>query len=231
MTPPATFVAPDAVIYPDSDGKRMAENTLQYQWIVMIRENIARLYQGRDDVFVAADNLIYPVRGDATVCTAPDVYVAFGRPPGHRGSYKVWEEGGVFPQVVFEVWSPGNTRQEMTNKRGFYRRHGAEEYYLIDPDTNEVEAWVRTGRQLVEVDDLAAFASPRLGIRFVRAGDDLHVLGPTGERFLSFIELGDLLDEEREAARELMRQAEAERQRADKLAAKLRELGVDPDAV
>jgi Uma2 family endonuclease len=223
----------------------MAENTLQYEWIVMIRENVARLFQDRDDVFVAADNLIYPVQGDATICTAPDVYVAFGRPPGHRGSYKVWEEGDVFPQVVFEVLSPGNTRQEMTNKRGFYRRHGAEEYYLIDPDTNEVEAWVRDGRRLVEVEDVAAFVSPRLGIRFVRVNDDMHILRPGGERFLTVAELDEdrlaerlRADAEKKRADAEARRADAEARRADaeaavkaKLAAKLRELGVDPEAV
>ncbi|MEO2088548.1 MAG: Uma2 family endonuclease, partial [Gemmataceae bacterium] len=185
-------------------------------------------------------------------CTAPDVYVAFGRPPGHRGSYKVWEEGDIFPQVVFEVWSPGNTRQEMANKRAFYRRYGAEEYYLIDPDTNEVEAWVRDGRRLVEVDDVTALVSPRLGIRFRRVNDELHILGPDGERFLTFAELGEQLDVARHQLSEEHRRAEAERKRAEaekkraeaekkradeeaaakaKLAAKLRELGVDPEAV
>jgi Uma2 family endonuclease len=230
---------PDAVVYPDSDGKPMAENTLQYQWIVMIRENIARLFHDRPDVFVAADNLIYPVRGDATTCTAPDVYVAFGRPPGHRGSYKVWEEGGIFPQVIFEVLSPSNTAREMGAKRDFYQRHGAEEYYVIDPDAPGVdEARVRRGRRLREVDDLDTFVSPRLGIRFDTRGPELVLYRPDGERFRSFVELGDLLEEERELARQQKRLAEAEKQRADaeaaakaKLAAKLRELGVDPETL
>ena len=215
----------DTVVYPDSDGKPMAENTLQYQWIVMIRENIARMFRDRTDVFVAADNLIYPVKGDASVCTAPDVYVAFGRPPGHRGSYKVWEEDGIFPQVVFEVLLPSNSAREMGTKREFYQRHGAEEYYVIDPDTPAVdEARVRSKRRLREVDDLDTFVSPRLGIRFDTRGRELVLYRPDGERFHSFVELGDLLEEERELARQ-------QKQRAEKLAAKLRELGVDPEAL
>ncbi len=230
---------PDAVVYPDSDGKPMAENTLQYEWIVTIRENLARMFKDRDDVFAAADNLIYPVRGDATVCTAPDVYVVFGRPPGHRGSYKVWEEGDIFPQVIFEVLSPNNSAREMRGKLEFYRRYRAQEYYVIDPDTGDVEARVREGRRLPEVDDLSTFASPLLGIRFWWGEEgQLSITGPDGERFLTFAELGGQLDDARQRLTAARRQAEREKKRADaeatakaKLAAKLRELGVDPEAV
>lgn len=97
------------VVYPENDGKRMAEKSLQYQWIVTIRENIAGMFHDRPDVLVAADNLIYPVEGNNRISTAPDVYVAIGRPAGHRGSYRVWAEGGIFPQVVFEILSPSNS--------------------------------------------------------------------------------------------------------------------------
>ena len=48
------------VLYPDSDGKPMAENTIQYRWIVRLVTNLKRLL--KDDVaFVAGDLLWYPV--------------------------------------------------------------------------------------------------------------------------------------------------------------------------
>ena len=96
------------VIYPDSDGQPMADNTLQFRWIVTIKEGLAHLFMDRPDVFVAGDLLWYPVEGDPKTRIAPDAMVAFGRPKGDRGSYKQWEEGGIAPQVVFEVLSPGN---------------------------------------------------------------------------------------------------------------------------
>lgn len=144
MTPIATF-RQGRIVYPDSDGKRMAENTLQYDWIVAIHAGLEFLFRNHADVFVAADNLIYPVQGNPRVCVAPDVYVAFGRPKGHRGSYKVWEEDGIFPQVAIEVWSPGNTLTEMIDKRTFFDRYGAEEFHLIDPENGQAEVWVRRG--------------------------------------------------------------------------------------
>jgi Uma2 family endonuclease len=59
--------------------------------------------------------------------------VAIGRPKGHRGCYKQWEEGGIAPQVVFEVLSPSNSVKEMNDKRAFYDTYGVEEYYVYDP--------------------------------------------------------------------------------------------------
>ena len=35
---------PGEVFYPESDGKPMAENTLQYRWIVLLIENIRNLF-------------------------------------------------------------------------------------------------------------------------------------------------------------------------------------------
>ncbi|MDY3551752.1 Uma2 family endonuclease [Gemmata sp. JC717] len=226
-----TTTPPAAVEYPDSDGQPVAENTLQFEWIVTLKGNIDLLFRDRDDVFVAGDHLIYPVEGDNTTRQAPDVYVAFGRPKGHRGSYRVWDEGGVFPQVVFEVLSPGNRAGEMNRKRAFYRKYGVEEYYTIDPDDHTAEGVLRDGDTFREVPDMNGFVSPLLGIRFEVVGGRIRVLHPDGRPFLSFVELGERERETAERARNAERRAEAARQKAERLAARLRELGVDPDAV
>src|SRR6266542_1827009 len=123
----ATSSVTKQVVYPDSDGKPMADNTKQLRWIRTILDVLDAVFHDRPDVFVAGNNLIYPKQGDPKVRQAPDAYVAFGRPKGDRGSYKVWEEGGIFPQVVFEVLSPGNRPGEMARKLLFYERYGAEE--------------------------------------------------------------------------------------------------------
>ena len=243
--------------YPDCDGMPMADNTLQWDWIATIKGNLDLLFANDPNVFVAGDNLIYPVEGKPAICAAPDVYVAFGRKKGYRGSYKVWKEGGIFPQVVFEVLSPNNTLDEMDRKRLFYEKHGAEEFYLLDPDRFSLEGFVRGPKGLVEVSSMEGFKSPRLGITFAMP-DDVEILYPGGSRFLTFVEFGLLQKETAREAREEKRRAEKERKRADqekhraeqekqraeqekqlkeaehfraeKLAAKLRELGVDPDA-
>jgi Uma2 family endonuclease len=116
--------------YPDSDGQPMSDNTLQFKWIVMIKEGLEAVFRNEPNVFVAGDLLWYPVQEKPKVRRAPDAFVVFGRPKGHRGSYKQWEEEGIAPQVVFEVLSPGNRPAETTRKFRFYERYGVEEYYI-----------------------------------------------------------------------------------------------------
>src|SRR5262245_10026676 len=121
--------ADGTVVYPESDGKPIADNTLQYRWIVTSHGNLDALFGDRPEVFVAADLLCYPVEGNPGISFAPDVLVAFGRPKGDRGSYSYWDEGGIAPQVVFEILSPNNTREDYATKLAAYRQYGIEEYY------------------------------------------------------------------------------------------------------
>src|SRR5207249_9185989 len=120
------------IVYPDSDGEPMADNTLQWEWVVTFKGGLDAVFQYDPNVFVAGDLLWYPVEGDPTIRTAPDAMVVFGRPKGDRGSYQQWREAGIAPQVVFEVLSPGNRPAEITRKLGFYERYGVEECYLYD---------------------------------------------------------------------------------------------------
>lgn len=281
MTPNAPITA-DEVVYPDSDGKPMADNTLQWDWMVKIVGELRELFAGHT-VFVAGDLFWYPVKGDPKTVMAPDALVAFGRPPGYRGSYKQWEEGGVAPQVVFEVLSPNNTRDEMDEKLKWYEKHGVEEYYFIDPYKNQLQGWTRREGELRSVYPMAGFVSPRLGIRFDVNGD-VKLFAPDGREFRTREERVEEIQEElrktalafedereraikaERLARQIEEAAERERERAEqaaaraeqlsartqqlaaclqqererakqelelkeRLAAKLRELGVNPDDI
>ena len=101
------------IIYPDSDEQPMADNTEQFELIVWIKENFELLFANDPNVFVAGDLLWYPVEGNNLLRQAPDVMIAFGRPKGYRGSYQQWLEDNIPPQVVFEIWSPGNRPSKM----------------------------------------------------------------------------------------------------------------------
>lgn len=235
MNPLAYFDPDDP--YPESDGQPMAENTEQYDWIVKIKENLEILFADRPDVFVAGDLLWYPV-ADRRVSgpIAPDVMVAFGRPKGRRGCYKQWEEGGIAPQVVFEILSPANSRKEMADKLAYYDLYGVEEYYLYDPDTHRFEVWMRQGGSLQSIRHLNGWTSPRLGIRFALTPKTLEIFDPRGGPFLSPVELARRAERERVRAESEAARAEAqaaiaarEHQRAERLAERLRALGIDPD--
>lgn len=174
------------IVYPSSDGKRMAENTIQFRWIQVLSGNLAALFQDAPDVFVGGDLLWYPREGDPHLRQAPDVFVVFGRPKGDRLSYKQWEEGGVPMTVVFEVLSPGNRLWEMADKLAFYDEYGVEEYYLYDPDDNQLRVYHRGKAALRLLPPAKEYASPRLGIRLDLTGDEMIVSYPDGRRFLTF---------------------------------------------
>ena len=213
-----------AVIYPDSDGKPMADNTKQFRWIVVIQQNLEWLFADNPNVFVAGDLLWYPTEGDNKKRTAPDVMVVLGRPKGDRGSYRQWEEENIAPQIVFEILSPGNRRAEMNRKLLFYDRFGVEEYYLYDPEKNKLSGWLRREGFLDVIETMADWVSPQLQIKFDLSADELQIFRPDGERFLSYVEISQRAETERQRAEE----AEA---RANRLAEKLRELGIDPEQV
>ena len=236
------------VVYPDCDGEPMADNTTQYEWIVTIKGNLDILFLDRPDVFVAGDLLWYPVEGDPKIRIAPDVLVALGRPKGPRGSYKQWEEGGVAPQVVFEIRSPGNRAGKMIKKLRFYERYGVQEYYDYDPDTNVLTGYLGTNGKLVKIDPIDSWASPLLGVRFDSSGPVLKIAYPDGRPFLEFAELGrraeasicerdaiaqerDVIAQERDVIAQerdvIAQERDRERERAEKFAARLRELGMD----
>lgn len=235
------------LLYPDSDGKPIADNTEQYEWIVRLVTNLKHLL--KDQVaFVAGDLLWYPVevKEPPAPRQAPDVMVALGRPAGYRGSYKQWEEDKIAPQVVFEILSPNNTRREMAEKQKFYEDYGVLESYYYDPDRKDFWGFVRS-----QPDDICTlitalylpWTSPLLQIKFELTEDGLAVFHPNGEPFAE----PETIFLERDAARLAEQEAQAERDRAqaerdeallraeqtqaklNQALAKLQELGIDPD--
>ncbi|UCJ13623.1 MAG: Uma2 family endonuclease [Phormidium sp. PBR-2020] len=229
------------IIYPDSDGQPMADNTKQFRWIVVIKENLELLFAENPDVFVAGDLLWYPVEGNNRLRRAPDAMVVFGRPKGDRGSYKQWEEDNIAPQVVFEILSPGNRFSEMLAKQEFYDRYGVEEYYIYDPDQVDLVGMQRREGQLTRIEEMQGWLSPHLGIRFQLEEETLTIFTPTGDPFLGFVELdrrrreaeeranlaeqrANLAEEERQRERQRAEAAEAQLQAMEQ---RLRELGLD----
>ena len=110
--------------YPDSDGQPIADNTQQFRWIVLIKENLELLFANDPNIFVAGDLLWYSVEGHPEICVAPDVLVAFERLKGDRGSYKQWLESNTAQQVVFEILSPRIALRRLPKSSSFMTAMG-----------------------------------------------------------------------------------------------------------
>jgi Uma2 family endonuclease len=240
--------------YPDSDGNPMSDNTEQYRWIVMIKENLEIMFADNANVFIAGDLLWYPVRRTQKRM-APDVMVIFGRPKGRRGSYKQWEEDNIAPQVAFEILSPSNKdrrgNDSLEEKFEFYQQYGIQEYYIYDPDDRILTGWQSVEGRFEQIENLNEWISPLLQIRFEwQVGNELVLYRPNGQRFLSSVELDQranaaeqlagmaeqragmaeqFAEQERQRANVAEQSAEQERQRAKRLADRLIALGIDPE--
>ena len=225
----ASDVTQKDIIYPDSDGQPMADNTKQFELIVLIKKNLDLLFANDANVFVAGDLLWYPTEGNNKLRVAPDVMVAFGRPKGDRGSYQQCKEDNIAPQVVFEILSPGNTTKEMTNKYRFYQSYGVEEYYLYDPDSNKLVLWLRSGDELEAIEQVAGWVSPRLGIRFELSEDELKIYRPDGQLFLSYLEVEQQRQQAQKQAELAQKRAELAETQLQALRALLQERGINPE--
>jgi hypothetical protein len=109
----------------------------------------------------------------------------------------------------------------MREKFEFYDRYRVEEYYIYDPDRVKLTGYRRRGGELKKITKMNGWTSPLLGIRFDMTGPELVIYGPDGERFLTYQEIGEERDR-------LARELEAERQRAGRMAAMLRAMGLEP---
>jgi Uma2 family endonuclease len=216
---------PIEIDYPDSDSKPMSDNPKQFRWTTTIKYNLDWLFTNDRNIFIAGDLLWYPVEGNPKRRVAPDVMVVFGRPKGNRGSYKQWLEDEIPPNVVFEILSPDNTANKMAHKLAFYECHQVEEYYIYDPDNNALSGWKREDNYLTEIIAIQDWCSPKLGIRFdLNTAPELQIYHPNGLPFSTFEHVSQTL-----SITELALAVEVDRNQ--KLMAKLRKLGIDPETI
>ena len=127
-----SIVPPAAIEYPSGDGQPMAENDAQLAAIHYAIGALRLYYQGREDVYVSGDLLMYYEEGNPRVSVAPDVFVVFGVEDRMRMRYLVWEEGKG-PDFVLEVASKSTWREDLGPKREIYARLGVKEYWMYDP--------------------------------------------------------------------------------------------------
>ncbi|AOY79252.1 MAG: Uma2 family endonuclease [Moorea sp. SIO1G6] len=212
----------DDIFYPESDGKPLADNTLQFELITTIKFGLEAQFKDDPNVFVAGDLLWYPVQGQPKINQAPDVMVVIGRPKGHRPSYKTWVEDNLNPQVTFEIASHTNTIKELEeDKLKFYQTHGVEEYYLFDPNRTKLKGWLRSSETLEPIPQMLGWVSPRLGITFDLVESELLLYYPNGEPFatyLEIIELKDIAQQQRDIAQQQrdIAQQQVEQERLEK---------------
>ncbi|MEH2401215.1 Uma2 family endonuclease [Nostoc sp.] len=228
MTASVEYIPVTPIEYPDEDGKPMAEGDIQCSYLTYARNALRIYFQNHPDVYVAGNLFIYYEKGYPESVVAPDVFVVFGVENRDRRSYKTWEEQNKTPDFVLEITSKTTRSKDQGAKKGIYAFLGVREYFQYDPTGDYLNPQLQ-GLHLVDgnyfpvatntlPDGTVSLPSQVLGLELrLEAGK------------LRFYDLGrnqTLLTHEEEA---VARQAAEEK--AQRLAAKLRELNIDPDSL
>ena len=227
------------VDYPESDGQPMAETDQHRQLIIDLIESLKTHFAAAPDVYVSGNLMCYYVEGDDKQSISPDVFVVRGAAKHERRIYKFWEE--PVPQVVLEISSRKTRKDDFGKKKELYAGLGVREYFVFDPEARlraPLRAFRLRGNELVEeMVTGQRVHSHELGLELVRSGDTLRLYDPRTQAFLltpaesyARAEAEAAARQAAEAARQVADVARQEaEQRAVRLAAKLRDLGLDPD--
>ncbi len=214
--------------YPDTDGLTMAESDPARDYLTYAVEALSIYFQDNSNVYVSGNLFIYYEEGNPKAVVAPDVFVVFGVTKKKRRTYKVWEEENKTPDFVLEITSKSTVSEDQGIKKGLYAFLGVQEYFQYYPTGDYLEPQLK-GFHLIEGNYLPlpmtilaegdfSLPSQVLGLELLLQGDKMRFYDPAkGEMLLSH--------QESEQARL------EEQKRVQKLAAKLRELNIDPDSL
>ena len=122
-----------AIIYPESDGKPMAETELHRDALINALIILIEAFKDKPDVCVSGNMMMYYIEGDPKKSISPDVFVSFGIGKKLRRTYRVWEEGKP-PDFVLEFSSEKTHRTDQNEKKLLYASIGVQEYFLYDPE-------------------------------------------------------------------------------------------------
>jgi len=131
MATPLVYLA-DEIVYPDSDGRPMAESDFQLTPLIYALDALKAYFQSHEDVYVAGNMFLYYEEGNPKAAVAPDVFVVLGAPKGDRHSYRLWKEPKA-PDFVLEITSKSTRSEDQGVKRGVYAFVGVREYWQYDP--------------------------------------------------------------------------------------------------
>lgn len=160
----------------------------------------------------------------------PDVFVVLDVPRGERKSWVLWEEGKA-PDVVIELLSQSTAQRDKTEKKQIYQNClRVTEYFWYDPFNPDDWAGFVLQRGTytpLQLDDSGRLVSQELGLSLVRWSGQYKDANAVWLRWATLN--GELLPTEGELAAQARQRAESERQRADRLAERLRAMGVELD--
>ena len=173
----------DELLYPTSDGKPMGETDKHVKQLARLLGVLDARFASEPDVYVSGNNMMYYEEGNPRKKVSPDIYVTLGISKRERRSYRLWVEGKA-PDFILELLSGETRRRDFGFKKKLYQNvFQTKEYFLYDPDTEELYGYQLIGNRyrLVKPDADSRFFSSVLELLFgVDTQGWLRVYHPDG---------------------------------------------------
>ena len=225
---------PSAAELPDSDDTPV-DNELQNLIPNLLEAILAMAWPERLDWFFGVDMGVYYAPDKPAI--VPDGFLSLGveRFIGEEGrlSYVLWEEGNIAPTLALEVISK-TYGGEYERKKAIYAELGVRYYAIYRPTQRvrqqrqrlEIYQYVKGTYQLLEGNPVWL---PELCLSLGRERGTY--LGREREWLYWYDAEGNRLPTPEEQAQKAVARAQQEAERANKLAAKLKEIGIDPNTL
>ncbi|TFI52751.1 Uma2 family endonuclease [Mastigocladus laminosus UU774] len=220
---------PEDVILPPSDlysDEPPLETELHLRQIILLFKCLEWLWRDRTDFYAAGNLTIYYSfsKSKSEDFRGPDFFVVLDTERKARKSWVVWEEDGKYPNVILEILSESTANTDKEVKKKLYQNtFRTPDYFWFDPYTLEFAGFhlVDGKYQPLEANNQGHLWSQQLGL----------YLGIYQGLLRFFTPEGQLIPTPEEEAESERQQKELALSRAERLAAKLRELNIDPDTI
>lgn len=220
---------PEDVILPPSDlysDEPPLESELHLEQIMLLLKCLKWLWRDRTDFYAAGNLTIYYSLNKSKLedFRGPDFFVVLDTERKTRKSWVVWEEDGKYPNVILEILSESTANTDKEFKKKLYQdTFRTPDYFWFDPYTLEFAGFhlVDGKYQPLKANNQGHLWSQQLGLYLGIHQGLLRFFTPESK-------LVPTPEEEAESERQ---QKELALSRVERLAAKLRELNIDPDAI
>ncbi|BDI15494.1 hypothetical protein ANSO36C_12960 [Nostoc cf. commune SO-36] len=216
------LATPENVIFPPGDlysDEPPLETDLHRLQMTLLIQCLEWLWRNRNDFYASGNLTIYysPRQRKSENFRGPDFFVVMGTERKPRKSWVVWEEDGKYPNLIIEILSNSTGDTDKGLKKQIYQDiFRTPDYFWFDPETLEF-----TGFHLLDGEYQPL--EPNLQGWLWSQQLSLY-LGVYQKNLRFFTPEAELVPTPEEVAQQ-------EKQRSDRLAAKLRELNIDPDTI
>ncbi|MEA5553182.1 Uma2 family endonuclease [Anabaena cylindrica UHCC 0172] len=217
------------IIFPPGDlysDEPPVETELHLRQIILLFKCLEWLWKDRNDFYATGNMSIYysPNQKKSEDSRGPDFFVVLETERKTRKSWVVWNEDGKYPNMIVEILSPSTAKTDREFKKQLYQNtFRTPDYFWFDPYTLEF-----AGFHLLDgkYQPLAANEKGHLWSQQLELYLGIH------DGLLRYFTLeGNLVPTPEESAEQEAKARKAADEKAARLAAKLRELNVDPETI